>query len=208
MILGVDHIALSVSVLEDGLAAVEAERIFVQRGVVNPPEKRAILACYEPRHDLALMRPPRGPNVELTCHGPFLAGAIGPYGILQDGRISLACPDPVREAEFWIRGMSFSPGDTGHSSKLARPVPTWCCEIACIEGPDSTGTTLDSKGHACAAFLVSSLEKDLEKAVAAGAKRETAAFGLSVNGNDLSIAFFRSPCGALVEFVQMERKSH
>lgn len=207
MILGLDHIALSAGNLDEALASLDGERLFELRGLPNPPEKGTILAHHQDSHDLALVRPSQGPRLELTCHGPGLAGPVGPYSIADGGVVRLACPDPASERDFWIRGMSFAPGTSSTAARLTRPVAAWCCDIAFANGPDASRSTLDSPGHACAAFLVSSLEKDIAQAVAAGAHRETPAFRLVVNGNDLTIAFFRSPCGALVEFVQMERKS-
>lgn len=207
MILGLDHIALSVGNLGEALASLDGERLFELRGIPNPPEKGPILAHHQASHDLALVRPSTGPRLELTCHGPGPAGPAGPYSIAVGGLVRLACPDPVGERDFWIRGLSFAPGATSSSARLARPVAAWSCDFDFAVGPDASRSTLDAPGHACAAFLVSSLEKDLAQAVAAGAHRETPAFRMVVNGNDLTIAFFRSPCGALVEFVQMERKS-
>lgn len=205
MILGLDHLALSVIDLDEALASLPGERVFEAKGLPNPPEKSPLLAGFAPTHDLALVRPPTGPALELTRHGPALAASRGPYGILEDGRVALSCPDPAGEREFWLRGMSFGPGRSGRSARLARPVAAWCCELEFLEGPGGSPSLLDSEGLVCAAFLVSSLEADLSSALAAGATRQTGTFRLVVNGKPLAIAFFRTPSGALVELVQMER---
>jgi len=129
MILGVDHIALSVENIVDGVKLLDKFGLrakFVQEGVPNHPAKRDFLKCYEPLHSIAYCQSEGSVSVELTQHSQPLCDALSPYQVLlkrglsdtvafigdlsswgKAWRASLGCIQPVAalsslfHAQFW-----------------------------------------------------------------------------------------------------------
>lgn len=128
---------------------------------------------------------------------PNLSGVLAPTADLE------------RELSFWVEGLCFKPvhrePDWVHLG-LRSPVPAWTGQLflAAVPAPGPV-TRLDAAGFPCLALLSSDLERDLERALQAGAREVTPRFGLRVNDKDLELALFRSPGGLICEMIRPAR---
>ncbi|HSH01836.1 MAG TPA: hypothetical protein VLL52_04895 [Anaerolineae bacterium] len=209
MILGVDHLALTVTDMTVGQQSLEKEGFVCQFAENNQPnaiEKKRFLGHYQPYHDLALFRPKEGGvAVEITNHGPVVASGRGPYQYYQD-HIVLHTPDPQVEQAFWQEALRFRKSGEPNLLKLISPVPDWSCRLKLVLDDTIEPCTLDSAGYPCLALLSNKLDQDSQKIAKAGASAFTEPFSLVVNGKRLEIVLFRTPTGALGELIQVKGK--
>ncbi|MBF0342235.1 MAG: hypothetical protein HQL95_14915 [Magnetococcales bacterium] len=207
MILGFSHLALTAcdwTSQSQSLEAAGYTRVFFSRHLPNPPEKIPLLSRHHPTHDLALYHHPTGLAIELIDHGPHASPQTGPYQVdpQEPGCLRLHCADPAREIPFWTRGLGFRLNPEGTEGVLQRPVAAWCARLRWIHDPAITPAPLDAGGHACAAFVVADLKRELLRMITLGAWEITPPFCLSPNGQPLLIALLRAPGGAIVELLQ------
>ena len=88
MILGIDHVALSCSNMEDDLRSVQRsglEVIFVHRDLPNSITKKPFLSSYQTVHAAAYCQAVRGISLEITAHGAPVEEAASWYQVLMEG---------------------------------------------------------------------------------------------------------------------------
>lgn len=237
MILGVDHIALSCDNLATGCAVLEAAGWgirFREDALPNHPAKRPFLRRYQPLHQVAYARGPRGLAVELTDHGTPLGPPVGGYRASGIGApalwadlpavwtppttsdVSLALEHaelPVRDLaaarRFWCDGLGAQlVADAASAARVrfAAPVPSLEGELHLVqEAAAPVVHALDDAGFTCLALLCSDVEADAARAVRAGATRRSGRFDLTVAGRPLWIELLAGPGGELVELIQLAR---
>ncbi len=205
MILGIDHLALSVENTDAVANQLEADGFtcaFMEYGVVNSAEKKMLLDHYQPTHDIGVYKPKKGGvSLEITNHGK-IADNDAPY-LCHGDTIELFTSDIQAEKNFFKKVFRFKELD-GHTLKYTSPVPSWSATVKITEKLNIKKNMLDSKGHACLAFLTNNLEQDIQAAVTAGAKDITNSFKLFLNGRNLEVAMFRTPTGAICELIQIK----
>jgi len=119
--------------------------------------------------------------------------------------------DLGRAVAFWTavgcRPVAEGAADGRGWARLAfgAPLPAWKLELVVAEGDPRSDSCLDDRGFPCLAFLCTSLERDGETLVAAGALETSGRFDVTVNGRALAVAFFRGPEGELLELVDVRR---
>jgi hypothetical protein len=104
MILGVDHIALSCTDVQRGVALLEQAGYrprFVQQALPNHPAKQPLLRTYDPLHAVAYCRADQGVALELTRHAHPLQAAVSPYQVLLNGASAAAQPVTLARATEW-----------------------------------------------------------------------------------------------------------
>ncbi|MBF0212451.1 MAG: hypothetical protein HQM00_02670 [Magnetococcales bacterium] len=212
MILGFSHLAWTAAASweEDAARLRDAgySLAFRASGVPNPIEKRPLLSVYHSDHDLALYRHEgSGLAVERIDHrsvGSLTAPECGPYRFdwHEPELLRLHCRRIEEERSFWMRALGFRSGSDADELVMHRPVASWSARMRLVSDAAVKPSRLDDPGHGCVAFVVSSLERDLAAVIAAGAREATPVFTLSPNGQSLRIALFRTPGGAICEFLQ------
>jgi len=209
MILGVDHLALSVSHTEQARKNLEARGFacdFIATGIPNPVVKKSLLANYQLTHDIGVFRPTKGGlAIEITNHGS-VADNSTPY-FYHDDYIELQTKEVIAERLFWKSVFRFKEDADGFLI-LRSPVPQWSCKIKCTENFNAiSNSTLDGTGYACLAFLTNNIEQDSEIALISGALDLMNPFTLTVNGRGLEVVMFRTPGGAICELIQIRKCS-
>lgn len=204
MILGIDHISLSVCETEQTKKELEEKGFvctFLDFNVPNKAEKKSLLTHYQPTHDIGYFK--SGSShvaIEITNHG-LITENDSPF-YYRDDYIELQTPDVQKETFFWKSVLNFKE-DASNNLVFNSFLPTWSCKIKMIEKKFLKYHTLDSKGHACLAFLTNHLENDIQKAKEAGAYDITSPFNLVVNNKNLRVLMFRTPGGAICELIKI-----
>ncbi|MBF0611767.1 MAG: hypothetical protein G8345_18205 [Magnetococcales bacterium] len=212
MILGFDHLAFTVTHLDQELAQLGQagwQTQFVARQVVNPPQKKPLLHHYLPFHDLVWCASPLvgGAALELVRHGESMAPSPSPYHLEEDGSITLSVADTGQEMIFWQKALGFH-SLAENSLILKRPLPQWSCRITLQEEKNTPLSYLDSPGYPCVALLCSDVIKDTKHILKEGGWQAVEPFELSPNGKPLLITMLRTPGGALCELIQPLRKAN
>lgn len=112
--------------------------------------------------------------------------------------------DIQRESAFWVEGLGARHKNATHDCVVLEyrgPVPQWRFELALVKGAGGESWTLDQSGFPCLALLTKAIDKDLARALDAGA-RDSIAFSAQVNDKALRVALLRSPHGAIIELVE------
>ncbi|MBP0005260.1 MAG: hypothetical protein J7642_16370 [Cyanobacteria bacterium SBC] len=207
MILGMAHLALSVSSIEEGKKRLENRGfncIFLERSAINHPAKKHLLEHHQPSHEIALFHNSNiNLSIEIINHGHVCYTKRGSYQLKNDC-IELCTSDFEKEKNFWIEGLGFRE-ESENLLNFSSIVPRWSCKIKLIENPKIQPTTLDSQGYPCLAFFTNSLARDLDLAKQVGAYDLTEIFELCVNNKTLNIALFRTPGSAICELIQPQR---
>ena len=204
MILGIDHIALSV--VDTALAKQRLELdnytcSFIESGIQNDIEKKLLLNHYQPTHDLGFFKPnDKGLCVEITNHGHVSAGHSS-FNFDKDS-IELICPNLDVEKKFWMHVLKFQEV-SDQIMKFTSHIPQWSCMLKLTENPEITIPTLDSPGYNCLAFLTSNLERDIQTAQQAGAWDIIRLDRFQVNQRNVDIGMFRTPGGAICELIKI-----
>lgn len=212
MIMGFDHLTLSVVDLDAKIAALQQNGYqvrFLQK-IVNHTKKQPLLACYQPEHTLALLIPPTKNGIvqELTCHGNRLAQPPGPYrpDPAHPNGIILQTTSIEVESQFWSSALGFHARESGVLT-LKRPVAAWSCRLTLEAKETLPYAMLDAQGYPCLALTTSNLESDLERVIQANALEATAPFAVEIHQRLMQIALFRTPSGALCELIQLPQRS-
>jgi hypothetical protein len=202
MILGVDHLAMTATCLDEAdhdLVARGFHRVFTAQAVVNHPSKAPLLGRHHPTHDLGFYRPPLGVPIEVTVHGKAPSGR-SPFRWTPD-LISLGSLDPSADAEFLRSALRFRGED--RLLTLASPIPGWRCTIEVVEDTRTGPLLLDAAGHPCLALLSNSIDDDLVSAIKAGCTDSTGTFCTDLPDRSVRTALFRSPTGTIFELVEI-----
>ncbi|MBU0729454.1 MAG: hypothetical protein KKE17_07590 [Proteobacteria bacterium] len=207
MIIGFDHIALTTTDLfasRDTLLAKGYKCLFLEHALPNDAQKAKLLSHYREVHDIAYFSPVAGTGIviEVIDHGSEEVGTCGPFS-LEDDLLLLRTDNVNNEKDFWNKVLRFEPG-CNETMKLTSPVPGWSVRIKFIKGTNIQNCMLDSPGFTCAAFYTNNICVDIDKVKISGGWDIVDPFDFTVNGKFLKIAMFRTPGGALCEFIQPE----
>lgn len=206
MILGIDHLALSVSSTEKAKNELEKDGFicsFMEYNVENNAAKKKLLRHYQSTHDIGFFRPTNGGvPVEITNHG-FIADTFAPYQYLSQ-YIEIKTSNIQEDIIFWKKVFKFKQEDS--VLKFNSMVPSWSCAVKFLEDKKSPPAMLDSKGYSCLAFLTSNIEDDTQLAKETGAFDFITPMSLKVNQRQLKVIMFRTPGGAICELIQIMTK--
>lgn len=122
-------------------------------------------------------------------------------------------PDLPRAAAFWRDGVGCRPTGGGRADDgrawerlaVAPPFASWALDLVLAEAADPGPARLDDRGFPCVALLCTSLVRDGQRLLAAGATETSGRFEVTVNGRPLAVAFFRAPGGELVELIEFRK---
>lgn len=211
MLIGVDHVALTVPHISAGVIGAKAfgrEPRFVIEKLPNASEKKPFLWKYLPEHAIAYCRGGDRVAIECVCHHEEMGSAIAPYELspYHGGEIlNVLCHDIERSGIFW-RGLGFK--QTQHVLRFSARFPHWELSVALMKDRKSESPPyLDSRGFSCVALISTSLEKDVGMSLDYGGHSPSAPFKLHVNDHDLRIALLRGPSDEIVEFIQIQEAS-
>lgn len=212
MILGFDHLALSVTNIQLAKRDLETKSfncIFLAQNVINNPEKQLLLNHYQSSHDIALFRKNTSNTfnlaIEITAHGNICKSSKGVYTYNYHSHyIQLNTYDLEQEKFFWLNALGFQEKELNLIEFLSF-VPHWSCQIKLNQIAQTLPYTLDSAGYTCLALLTNNLKEDRIKVAQFGAKDITNSFEISVNNQNLDIVMFRTPTGAICELIQIKR---
>lgn len=119
--------------------------------------------------------------------------------------LGLDTTDVSSEARFWTQCLGFreiSKGDGWALLETNTPVAAWSGRLL-LKHSDTVSTgPMDGAGFTCVALVSNNIDTDLETAFAHGGINYDCRFEISVNGRPLIVALFRTPSGAIVEFIQ------
>jgi hypothetical protein len=206
MILGFAHLAINVADLG------HAEPEWLTKGysltslhnqVDNHPSKRVFARCYQPKHDLLLMRGPGLWPIELTYHG--LTEGENKQLIWSSEAIDIRVRESVAFRRVLIDGLGFQHAEAGNLH-LENRLPGWSCRIRLEEG-DSEPVQLDSAGPTCLAFYCNRVEEDAHRLIELGAIDYTGIFELTLDKRKMSIAMMRLPGGPLLELISLRTQT-
>ncbi len=131
MILGTDHLALSVASLSPTSENMEKQGwrlCFRETDLPNHNQKRILLSCYREHHDIAWLAPPgAGLALELTAHGPPDTTCQAPYQPLLPSTAGMATPRQVAKHEQAV-AQALKVIGHGHARPVFwqdSPVPLW-----------------------------------------------------------------------------------
>ena len=117
----------------------------------------------------------------------------------------LETPDVKSEAAFWISALGFrmvSEADDWCLLETSTPVAAWSGRLILKQSDTVSTGPMDSQGFTCLALVSNDIDNDLTTAYEHGGTSYDCRFEVSVNTRPLIVALFRTPNGALVEFIQ------
>jgi hypothetical protein len=173
------------------------------RSVLSPPAKWPLMARRPRRHDLALLM--GSLTVEIVSHE---TGSVdGPTVIDVDplsGLITLNSGDVARECEFFVRSLPCAK-ENGRI-EICGAFPKWSAQLRLVENRSATYCQpLDIEGYSCLAFYSNNICEDVQRLVSLGAGSATEEFAVNLNGRRVSVAMMRSPGGAIIELLKVDR---
>ena len=136
--------------------------------------------------------------------------SLGPEADCPPAAEAIALPvrDVRREADFWT-ALSFSVVQENAPRwaclRISAPVAAWSGDLVLAHADDEPGALLDAAGCTCLALLCTRMEDDERLLEQAGARDITDRFSTAVDGRELAVRLFRSPCGAIGELIQLPR---
>lgn len=205
MIIGVDHVSLSVTDISKAISYLEPKGFickFMEMDVLNNPAKKPLLSRYKARHDFALFVPRTpGPSIEAINHG-CISSCVGAFDYMDD-YIVIKTNDIQQEQFFWEQVFSFK--DIGGGFFILKGLTkNLSCKVMFVEEDNVSSATLDSEGYACMAFLTNNLLTDVNQLLNNGAMAMTSPFTICSNGYMLDVVMFRTPGGAICELIQLK----
>jgi len=207
MILGVDHLAMSVTDTDAASAEMQASGFqceFVQRNVRNDVAKNELLTARSEAHDLGVFRPDSGGvAIEITNHRNAFGNRRGPFEYGLDA-IRLRSKNVESESDF-LKAIGFADEGNGRL-KLPSPVANWRCEIQLIDDPETRACFLDDEGYTCLAFLTSNMTAAIDRVAQRGARQITDPFEIDVHRRRLNVSLFRSAEGTIYELIEVKTK--
>jgi hypothetical protein len=207
MILGFDHLALSVSDIELAKKNLEMTGFncgFLEKNVTNHPEKKILLHDYSNSHNIAFFRrEPPNLSLEIIAYDKIYNSSKGVYNY-HDSYIQLDTNDIQTEKSFWLNALGFTETESD-CLEFVSFIHHWSCKIKLNYIPHLQPYKLDSYGYTCLALLTNNLKKNREKLAICGARDITNEFEITVNNNKLNIVMFRTPTGAICELIKVKR---
>jgi hypothetical protein len=207
MILGFDHLALSVKYLELEKKNLETKGfncVFLEKNVINHYEKKILLNHYQTNHDIALFRSSSSNlAIEITAHGNVSNSSKGVYDY-HNNYIQLDTNNLELEKLFWLTVLGFQEKESDWIEFISF-IPHWSCKIKLNQADQNVPYNLDSKGYTCLALLTNNLKEELIKINKFGARNITNSFEIHVNNKNLEIVMFRTPTGAICELIQIKQ---
>lgn len=204
MILGIDHLALTVSnlaVANNDLIARGFSCVFIEQDIINHPMKKSLLSNFHATHDIGFYRSnKKGISIEIVNHHAIADNATN-YEYCDD-YIELKTNDIEKEKIFWKVVFRFQEAEQNFL-RFKSPLPHWSCTIKISEAKHQSQSTLDAQGYTCLAFLSNNLEEDIQVAKTNGATDVLAPFRLTVNKQALDVSMFRTPGGAICELIKI-----
>lgn len=204
MILGIDHLSLSVDNTEQARLQYENAGFkctFVEYNIPSHPSKMKLLDQYQATHDIGVFKPAdQGIAIEITNHGTF-ADNDAPF-YYHKNEIEYLTTDIQAEKAFFTNVFRFQEANENRLEFIS-PVPSWRGKLYFKENKKIKPATLDGRGHTCLAFLTNNLSQDVKIAETNGAWDIIDPFRLLVNGRYIDIVMFRTPNGAICELIQI-----
>lgn len=218
MIVGIDHIAFSVSDIEKSVSEVASwgyHPTFVEKGVLNHRAKIPFLREWRERHDIAYCQSEVGEGlaggslaIELTAHTEALGMTSSPYQV----RFSTSWPkvidavlletsDVERSTVFWLK-LGFK--EKGKSELcFMTPLSKKKLDLKLIQMPQKPRRLyhLDDDGFPCLALLTTHIERDR----LLFGYTASDIFSLTVHHRSLDICLGRGPDGECVELIAMKK---
>jgi hypothetical protein len=206
VILGFAHLALNTGQIDQAIASFQETGFVlrsVHRMVPSAIAKWPLLTLPAKQHDLALM----DGNIvlEIISHdtGSVEGAAVLGFDV-ETGLITLRSRNAARERDFFSSALPCA--ETDGLIEIRGAFPAWRARLQVVE--DATAPTLpplDIDGFSCLAFYSSNITEDSRRLIALGARDVTGQFVVTVNDRDLSIVMLRSPGGAILELVKVNR---
>jgi hypothetical protein len=207
MILGFAHLTRTTSQIDDVIAQIQGmgfELKSLSRSVPSSPAKWPLMAHRATMHDLAMMQ--GGLAVEIIGHD---TGSVQrPAALALDAENELIVVR-VRDVSVEREFMSHALPCTSNADEIAirGAFPTWSARLRLVEDAGAPiAPPLDVEGFSCLAFYSNSPTEDVRRLIAWGACDATDQFGITVNGRDMNIVMLRSPGGAILELVKVNRQ--
>jgi hypothetical protein len=207
MILGFAHLTRSVRQMDDAVAQAQEMGFAlksISRSVPSASAKWPLMSYRATMHDLALMQ--GRVALEIISHD---TGSIeSPASLSLDagsGRIALRVRDVRTECRFLSQALPCTSSSDGIDVRGAFPAWSACFQVVEDEGAPLL-PPLDVEGYSCLAFYSNSPEADARRLTALGAHDATGQFAVAVNGRNLNIVLLRSPGGAILELVKVNRQ--
>ena len=203
MILGIDHIAYSVSDREvekvkDNFIRAGYSIFFQETMLRNLPIKRQFLTDYHPFHDLMLLKKAGNISIELLNHHSTRHQA-GFWNVRSEKEVVFHTPNVTDSVNFWKRiGFSNTRGKTVEYNSVFSQLAIIFEQIDI-----SPATFLDDCGFNSLALLTSSVDDERDKLRDICICSEIAE--LVVNQRILRIFFARNTTGEIVEFFEIRR---
>jgi hypothetical protein len=147
----------------------------------------------------------------VPLRAPVWADADGAPGVRA---VLLGVTDAGTAADFWQVGLGCKQthasalGDGRRWVHLAfrAPVPNWSLDLILAEREQPlTPPWLDTAGFPCLVMLTSSLARDGDRLMEAGAVARTGVFEVGVNDKPLQVEVFRGTSGEFIELIQVNR---
>lgn len=208
MILGIDHLALSVDATEKAKNELEEAGFicsFMEYNIANHAAKKNLLTHYQSTHDIGFFRPKNsGISIEITNHGS-IADTFAPYHY-SSHYIELKTSHMQKDIEFWKKVFQFKQ-EKEDTLKFNSLIPNWSCAVKFSEDKNFHLAALDSKGYSCLAFLTNNIENDTKIAKDAGGYDFITPISIRVNQRHLNIIMFRTPGGAICELIQIMKQN-
>lgn len=228
-IFGVSHLVARVDRLDDALAVTSRRGwpiLFDDRAASIPSLKRKLLRADQPMCHSALVRPKRGPSIEMVeyplpamsrsaCFTVEASGEIDPLPTLKTrlsdpgfsgvDTVVLAAKDLERTCEFWRLATGAAPFPAGNGERrlaIRAPHPTMSMEIAIIQADAQTDDALDDLGWNCIALLVRDARATAGRFEKAGARIDIPLLEIVVGGRPLRLAMLHCPDGRIVELLE------
>jgi hypothetical protein len=207
VILGFAHLTRSVGRIDDVVAQTQGmgfELKSLARSVPSSPAKWPLLAHRATLHDLAFMQG----CLALEIIGHDTGSVQGPAVLAlnaENGLIMLRVRDVSAECEFMSH--AFPCTSNADEIEICGAFPAWSARLRVVEDASAPILPpLDVEGFSCLAFYSNSLTEDIRRLLALGARDATDQFGITVNGRDMSVVMLRSPGGAILELVKVNRQ--
>ncbi len=147
--------------------------------------------------DCAVTETPWGNGRAFLCQDPDEASTLN--------TLVLDTADVQSEAAFWIAALGFRKVSEANGWCLletSTPVAAWSGRLILKQSDNVPMGPMDSAGFTCVALVSNDIDNDLAHAFAHGGASYDCRFEVSVNTRPLIVALFRTPNGALVEFIQ------
>lgn len=202
MILGFAHLAINVDDTEQAMTEWSGrgyQLVAVHYAASNHPSKSQFLNCYQPKHDLLLLKGENLWPLELTHHGD--TQGANQQITWAASHIILTVSEGTLDAlrRLLLEGLGFVAKDDGELYLHSR-LPGWSCKLKLNIGVTAP-ILLDATGPTCLAFYCNRIEEESQRLLMLGAESATDIFEMALNGRAMQIIMMRVPGGPLIELI-------